>query len=85
MTSRCIAGKVTLLITVRNDETTPATVEVASQWGRKTLTAMAPGSTTSFAQSTRAASIGAGAVTVTTSVDGAQGEQSVPFTARSCS
>ncbi|WP_243224376.1 discoidin domain-containing protein [Microbacterium proteolyticum] len=85
VTSRCIAGKVTLLITVRNEETTPATVEVASQWGRKTLTAMAPGSTTSIAQSTRAASIVAGAVTVKTSVDGAQGEQSVPFTARSCS
>lgn len=85
VTSRCIAGKVTLLTTVRNDETTPATVEIASPWGRKTLTAMAPGSTTSVAQSTRAASIGAGAVTVKTSVDGAQGEQSVPYTARGCS
>ncbi|WP_314456629.1 discoidin domain-containing protein [uncultured Microbacterium sp.] len=85
VTSRCIAGKVTLVTTVRNDESTPATVEVASQWGRKTLTAMAPGSTTSVAQATRAASIGAGAVTVSTSVDGAKGEQSVPFTARSCS
>nr|WP_154923765.1 discoidin domain-containing protein [Microbacterium testaceum] len=85
VTSRCIAGKVTLITTVRNDETTAATVEVASTWGRKTLTSMAPGSTASVAQSTRAASITPGSVTVKTSVDGAQGEQSVPFAARSCS
>lgn len=85
VTSRCIAGKVTLITTVRNDETTAATVEVASTWGRKTLTSMTPGSTASIAQSTRAASILPGSVTVKTSVDGAQGEQSVPFAARSCS
>lgn len=84
VTSRCLSGKVTLVTTVRNTEATPATVEIASPWGRKTFTAMAAGSAASIAQATRATSIVAGTITVKTSIDGAQGEQSVPFTARSC-
>lgn len=84
VTSRCISGRVTVATTVRNDEAMPVTVEVASPWGRKTLAELKPGATASVAQATRAASIDASTVTVTTSTADARGTQNVPIAASSC-
>ncbi|MFZ8756490.1 glycoside hydrolase family 43 protein [Microbacterium sp. HMH0099] len=81
---RCVAGRVTLVTTARNDETTPIALTVKTAWGNRTFAAVEPGKTVSVATTTRAASIAAGTVDVTASAGEAQGTQTVPFAAKSC-
>ncbi|WP_307448294.1 MULTISPECIES: discoidin domain-containing protein [Microbacterium] len=84
VTTRCIGGRVTVVTTVRNDDTKPVTAEVSSPWGQRTLTAMKPGSSASVAQATRASAIEAASVTVTATAGDARGVQTVPVPAATC-
>ncbi|WP_242864592.1 immunoglobulin-like domain-containing protein [Microbacterium testaceum] len=63
VSSRCVAGKVTQVVTVTNKDTVAATVTVSGAYGRKTLTA-APGAATSTTFATRATSVPAGTLAV---------------------
>ncbi|PPI27096.1 beta-L-arabinofuranosidase domain-containing protein [Rathayibacter sp. AY1B5] len=71
--SRCVAGKVVVTVTARNDAKVPAGITLGSAWGSKAFTGIAPGSSASHAFTTRAASVAAGSATVTATatVDGA--------------
>lgn len=87
-TTRCIAGKVTLTVTAKNDAGVPVDMTVASSYGSKQFTAVAPGKNASAAFSTRAASTPAGEATVTATgtVDGKAVTTVTPaaYSARSC-
>ncbi|NQX16608.1 discoidin domain-containing protein [Rathayibacter sp. VKM Ac-2857] len=69
-TPRCIAGKVTLTTVATNGDTVPVDVTISSSWGTKSSTALAPGKNTTVAQTTRAATIPAGSVTVKSTATG---------------
>lgn len=64
VSSRCIAGKVTYTVGVRNDEKVPATVKVTTPYGAKTLTTMEPGTRSTFALTTRQTATSAATATV---------------------
>ncbi|MGX5697807.1 immunoglobulin-like domain-containing protein [Agromyces soli] len=83
-TTRCIAGKVQLLVTVRNADQQRASIELATAYGTRTA-ALAPGAATSFAFATRAASIQAGTFTLSgTGSDGARFDGDLPTPSASC-
>ncbi len=86
--TRCIAGKVTLTVTARNDSAVPVSLTSASSWGSKQFTGVAPGKSAVAAFSTRAVSVAAGqaSVTATAVVDGKTVTTVVPaaYTARDC-
>ncbi|MCH6229954.1 family 43 glycosylhydrolase [Microbacterium sp. CFH 31415] len=63
-TSRCIAGKVTLVVQAKNVDDVAATLAVRTTYGSKTVVVQ-PGKTTSQAFTTRLANIEAGTVSVT--------------------
>ncbi|HEY1106215.1 MAG TPA: immunoglobulin-like domain-containing protein, partial [Agromyces sp.] len=70
-TTRCVAGKVQLVVAAHNGDTQRADVVIATPYGTKALS-LAAGATTSAVFSTRAASITAGSLTLTgTGSDGA--------------
>ncbi|KZX21818.1 glycoside hydrolase [Rathayibacter tanaceti] len=64
-TTRCITGTVTLTVTALNNAGVPVSMTVASAYGSKEFTGVAPGKNASAAFSTRAASVPAGEATVT--------------------
>lgn len=83
--ARCIAGKVTLTTTATNRDSVPVTVTFTSPWGTKTIVNVAPGKNATVAQSTRATSIAAGTVTVTsTAAGGRTGSTTPTYAAFSC-
>ncbi|MBB3157843.1 GH43 family beta-xylosidase [Microbacterium proteolyticum] len=88
VSSRCIAGKVTQTVTVRNAEGFPVTVTAKGPYGTKTFGALAAGKSSSAAFTTRAGSIPAGTVTVdaaaTVNGKAVTDTVSVPFAAASC-
>jgi hypothetical protein len=61
---RCVAGSVTLVALATNEDGSPAWVEVESYFGSKAFRSVAPGSNAMLTANTRAASVGAGTVTV---------------------
>lgn len=63
-TTRCVAGKVVVVTTVRNTDTVALDVTATSAYGAKSV-ALGAGDAASAAFSTRATSIAAGSVTVT--------------------
>jgi hypothetical protein len=81
---RCIAGKVSLTATATNGSNSTAELTVASQWGSKTFTGVAPGKSVSAAFSTRAPSVGAGEVTVTSKASSGSRAITAPYAALSC-
>lgn len=84
--TRCVAGKVTLVAQATNTGTAPASVTVSSPFGSKTHADLAPSRTVSTAFSSRVASIAAGTVTAQVSVDGGQAmEATADYAAASCS
>lgn len=89
VSSRCLAGRVVLTVTVTNDESVPATAQIATPYGSKTLASLAGGRSASAAFSSRATSIEAGTVTVTASatIDGSPATTTteVGYSARNCS
>jgi large repetitive protein len=85
MGSRCVAGKVVLTVSVRNQSEGPVSLVVSTPYGDKTIASLAAGGTATSGFTTRAAQIAAGTVTVTaTAAAGAAAEQEVAFAAASC-
>ncbi len=72
VTSRCVAGKVVLVATVTGDDDGPVAVEVETEYGTRTVAALAAGKSASYAFSTRQAAIDEGTITaiVTGTVSG---------------
>ncbi|MBB3159424.1 O-glycosyl hydrolase [Microbacterium proteolyticum] len=82
--SRCVAGKVVVAVTVQNDGATRADVKVDSPYGAKSLGAVEPGKRASATFSTRQASIAAGTATVTATVNGTPSTVSTAIPAATC-
>lgn len=85
VSSRCVAGKVTLLLRVTNTGSAPVSVVADSAYGSKTFSSLAPGATSSAAFSTRATSIPAGSLTLRVDGGGDSAELSTPIPALRCS
>ncbi|SFR70321.1 Glycosyl hydrolases family 43 [Agromyces sp. CF514] len=83
-TSRCVAGKVSLVASVKNVDTRTADVSVETAYGTKTFVGVLPGKTVSQAFSTRAASMDAGFVGVSATAAGASFSGSTAYPTRSC-
>lgn len=77
VSSRCVAGKVVLAVTVTNPRSDAATVDVATPFGEKSSVKVAAGASKALSFSTRLASAPAGVVTVTDAADAA-------FAAKTC-
>jgi len=83
-TTRCVAGKVQLLVTTHNADDQRADVAIQTPYGGKSVSLEA-GASVSTAFATRAASIPAGTFTLTGSAaDGATFEGSFPLPAANC-
>lgn len=84
-TTRCVAGKVTLVVTVTNQHDEPVSGTVTTAYGSKAVTALAPGRSVSAAFSTRVVSLPAGSVSTTLSTaSGAGLTLETPFAAATC-
>jgi hypothetical protein len=88
VTTRCVSGKVVLVVTAANDDTMPVALTLSSTFGSKDLATLAPGKRSSTALTTRLAEITEGVVTLgaTATVDGAQVEvaKEVTYPASAC-
>jgi Concanavalin A-like lectin/glucanases superfamily/Glycosyl hydrolases family 43 len=84
VSSRCTAGKATLVASVTNADNRTANVTITTDYGEKTFTGVPPGKTVSQAFSTRLASIDPGFVGVAATADGASFDGSTSYGARSC-
>ncbi len=86
--TRCVAGKTQVVVSVREHQRRALTVGVATPYGSKTVTGIAPDKRVSTAFSTRQPTIPAGSasVTITGSVDGqtVTHELTVPIAAGGC-
>jgi hypothetical protein len=76
-TSRCVAGKVVLAVTVTNPRSDAVTVDVTTPYGAKSSVKVAAGASKALSFSTRLAAVPAGIVTVTDAADAA-------FAAKTC-
>ncbi|WP_395244261.1 immunoglobulin-like domain-containing protein [Agromyces sp. MMS24-K17] len=83
-TTRCIAGKATLVVSAKNADTRAADVTVRTAFGEKTFTGVQPGKTVSQAFATKLASIGADFVDVGATASGASFQGSAAYEARTC-
>ncbi|ANJ25960.1 hypothetical protein ATC03_03620 [Agromyces aureus] len=83
-TSRCVAGKASLVATVKNTDSRTADVTVETAFGTKTFVGVQAGKTVSQAFSTRTASMGAGTVGVEATATGASFAGSAAYEARAC-
>ncbi|GAA3213898.1 ThuA domain-containing protein [Oerskovia jenensis] len=82
---KCVANRVTLAVTAVNSGDAPVTIVVRSAYGTKTFTGVAAGKSAHQSFATRAASIGAGQVTVTaTDAEGRTTTYTVDHAAASC-
>lgn len=63
-TTRCVAGRTVLIVTVTNDSDDALAASVEADWGVKEIADLAPGRSTSVSFSTRATAVDAGATTV---------------------
>lgn len=84
VTTRCVAGKVTVVASVVNTDDAPLAIDVASPFGTKSFATVQPGKTVSVALSTRTAQVPAGSVAVTAKGDGAPVTQQAAYTAKDC-
>ncbi|MFC3495664.1 family 43 glycosylhydrolase [Glycomyces rhizosphaerae] len=75
VSTRCVAGKVSLVVTARNTDAVAADIDIASVFGTKTFAAVAPGKSVSIAFATRSASVAPGDVTVSATADGRVGSE----------
>lgn len=87
-TTRCVAGKTVLSVSVTNGDDVPVAVDVDTAYGSKSVTGLAPGKTSSYAFATRAAVLpqGEAVVTATATVDGEEVSTSVnaPYAQAAC-
>lgn len=88
VTSRCVAGKVVQVLTVKNAEDFPVSVSTATAYGSKNIGAIAAGKSVSTSFTTRQVSIPAGtaSLTATATVDGSPVtvNHEIAYTAASC-
>lgn len=85
-TTRCVAKKVYLTVTVKNADTVPIDVVITTAFGSKTLAGLAPGKSASVAFSSRLASVNTGNVTVAGSAAGRPAlSTTVTYGAATCS
>ncbi|WP_171013224.1 immunoglobulin-like domain-containing protein [Microbacterium sp. 2FI] len=82
-TSRCVAGKAVLTVKLTNEGTDAAAVEVSTPYGTKSATVLA-GKSTSYAFTTRLASLPAGAVSVEVTQGAGTGTVTAAYENRSC-
>ncbi|WP_285136852.1 LamG-like jellyroll fold domain-containing protein [Microbacterium sp. lyk4-40-TSB-66] len=81
-TTRCVAGKVTLVTTVTNTGTSAVSGTIASAYGSTTFTGLGAGKSVSKTLATRAASVDGGTVTVT--VQGSPTPVTADYRAATC-
>lgn len=74
-TPRCVAGKVTLMVTATNTSSIAATLTIKTGFSTKQVDGVKAGASTSQAISTRATSVPAGTATATATAPGATGSQ----------
>ncbi|ANJ28196.1 DUF1349 domain-containing protein [Agromyces aureus] len=86
--TRCVARKTAVAVRVRNDDGVPIAAAITSDYGSKTIAAIAPGTNGTQTFSTRAADVAAGtvSVTVTAVIDGIPVTQTTDasYTASDC-
>lgn len=82
-TSRCVAGTVQLVVSVRNADAVPAEVTVTTPFGTKTVE-VASGRTSSSSFATRSSTLAAGEAQVTGAAQDLSYSAPAPYLARSC-
>lgn len=82
--TRCVAGKVAMVVQVANRDDEAVTVRVATPFGTKSLGSLAAGKTTSQAFATRQAAVAAGSVSTTAAIGEASATSTAAYAARSC-
>ncbi|WP_241246020.1 family 43 glycosylhydrolase [Microbacterium sp. 4R-513] len=86
--TRCVAGKTVVTVQATNGEAVPVAVSLSSSFGAKSIAALAPGTSTAQAFTSRQVSVPAGSVSaeVSATVDGKPISVTVdaPYAARSC-
>ncbi|HMR49858.1 MAG TPA: family 78 glycoside hydrolase catalytic domain [Arachnia sp.] len=83
-TTRCVAGKVVVAVSVTNGEQSPVDASAVSAYGSKTFAGLAPGKTSSAAFSTRQAGVVDGTVEVSVVADGGTTTTSAGYAATTC-
>lgn len=84
-TTRCVSGKVTLVLKAVNEDDEPLTLELTSPYGTKKFENVQPGKSVSQAFSTRAPGIAAGTAEVkATAAGGATATYDADYAAASC-
>ena len=88
VTSRCVAGKVTLVVQGSNASDVPVALSITTDHGSKQIAALAPGRSTSADFKTRLGQVGAGSATLVATGD-VGGDQatvtvSADYSARFC-
>jgi hypothetical protein len=82
---RCVSGKAHLTVRVTNLGEEPASVEITTPFGRKTISEVLVDASRSVALNSRASSFDAGTVQVTAShADGSSAVIAVPYDGASC-
>lgn len=85
ITSRCVAGKVVLAITITNRDSATVSLAMTSVHGSKTVAFLAAGKTTTQSLTIRESSMPAGTVTVkTTGASGSLSETTTAYGSRTC-
>jgi hypothetical protein len=82
--TRCVAGKVHIVASIRNADDEPADITVTSPYGTKTVTGLAPGSTASVVFTTRQTTVPAGEVAVSGTSDSGGHDGEAAYAAASC-
>jgi hypothetical protein len=85
VSQRTVGGKVNLVVSVTNNDSSPVSLTVTSDFGTKTISSLAPGKTTSVAFNTRLAQKSSGSVSVNATKDGSTGpvsyQRTITYTA----
>ncbi|HMR48222.1 MAG TPA: Ig-like domain-containing protein [Arachnia sp.] len=84
LTSRCVAGKSTLVATITNEHGSAIDATISSPYGTQSVASLASGTSKSFAFSTRLQAMPAGTVTVTAADGSAQRERTFDYDAHTC-
>ncbi|MDY0908607.1 Ig-like domain-containing protein [Microbacterium sp. CFBP9034] len=84
-TTRCVAGKVVVVVRAVNEDDEPLALEITSAFGTKQIAAVLPGKAVSHSFTTRSLGVTAGEVTVkATAPGGATRTVEAPYSAASC-
>ncbi len=84
VSQRCVAGKVYLVVSVRNADDVAAKVTIASEYGSKTIASVKAGASTTTTFTSRLTTVEPGEVSVTGSAGDASYEGTASYSAHSC-